>query len=71
MKASREKVLPHRKMGRPATGRDPVFTVRLSKALINRLDEWAELAGVSRSKAIRSMIESGLTKPPSRRRLAD
>ena len=62
MSASREKVIPKRKLGRPATGRDPLVALRVPKAVIERLDEWSTEAGISRSEAIRHMIEDGLKK---------
>jgi hypothetical protein len=46
--------------GRPATGRDPTFALRLPRALIERVDDWAKKNGVSRSAAIRAFIEKGL-----------
>jgi hypothetical protein len=46
--------------GRPATGRDPVSAVRLPTGLTSQIDEWAEQYQVSRSEAIRRLVEIGL-----------
>jgi hypothetical protein len=47
--------------GRPATGRDPMIGLRLSKADIVRLDEWAKAMGCTRSDVIRQLIKCGLS----------
>jgi hypothetical protein len=52
-----------RKPGRPATGHDPVITMRLPAKIIERLDQWCVGTGMSRSEAIRIMIEWGLQRP--------
>lgn len=59
-------VTPKKRRGRPATGRDPVMTLRLPPALIADLEKWAQASGVSRSEAARIMIENGLMKKPRR-----
>ena len=41
-----------RKRGRPATGSEPVLTVRLPPAMIASLTEWAKRRQVSRSEAM-------------------
>ena len=46
--------------GRPATGRDPMIGLRLSKKEIARLDRWAKANGYTRSQAIRVLIEGGI-----------
>jgi len=46
--------------GRPATGRDPVTAVRLSKDLTALVDKWAAGETVNRSEAIRRLVELGL-----------
>jgi Arc/MetJ-type ribon-helix-helix transcriptional regulator len=46
--------------GRPATGRDPVMTVRLPAKLTARIDEHAESKGESRSEVMRRFLERGL-----------
>jgi hypothetical protein len=49
--------------GRPAVGFDPVRTVRISDALMARIDSWADWQDdrPGRSEAIRRLIELGLT----------
>jgi len=56
------KVIPKKKRGRgrPATGRDPVFALRLSDNLRADVQQWAAKKGMSRSAAIRALIELGL-----------
>ena len=58
-------VIPKKRRGRPATGKDPLIALRLPPALIKRLDDWAKENGVSRSAAIRGFIENGLAVPTS------
>jgi Arc/MetJ-type ribon-helix-helix transcriptional regulator len=51
--------------GRPATGKDPVRTMRLSDEFIASVDEWAasyEQEFMTRSEAIRRLVEIGLKK---------
>jgi len=50
-------VIP-KKRGRPATGKDPVVTVRLPAILVQQIDDWAEVHGVTRSDAIRGALEA-------------
>ncbi len=49
--------------GRPATGKDPVRTMRLSDEFIAKVDGWALQQGdrPARSEAIRRLVELGLT----------
>jgi hypothetical protein len=48
--------------GRPATGRDPAVTSRISKETIAQVDLWAEKNNVrTRAEAIRHLVELGLT----------
>jgi predicted DNA binding CopG/RHH family protein len=47
-----------KKRGRPATGQDPTITVRLAPETISAVEGWAERRGISRSEAIRHMIEA-------------
>ena len=64
------KVKP-KKRGRPATGRDPFVGVRLPPFLISEIEKWAagQSAGLSRSEAIRRLIELGLARAqPLKRR---
>jgi hypothetical protein len=57
------KVVPKKKRGRPATGRDPVTAIRLSEKLRQQVDAWAQQQDdpPSRSEAIRQLVEIGLT----------
>lgn len=69
MKTAREKGIT-KKPGRPATGRDPVYAVRLPKELMDEADAWAKARHVTRSWAIRRWIENGVMerwRPPKGR----
>ena len=61
MKTSTKKVIPKRR-GRPATGKDPARTIRLSDEFIAKVDAWAgqQHDAPGRSEAIRRLIEIGL-----------
>jgi hypothetical protein len=61
--AKSNKVLPKKGRGRPATGRDPVTAIRLSKQLRETVDKWAaqQEDQPGRSEAIRRLVELGLT----------
>jgi hypothetical protein len=60
MKA-RVKIGPKHKRGRPfAGGRDPVYSVRLPKDLVERVDRWGGKY-VTRSEAIRRLLKKALT----------
>jgi hypothetical protein len=50
----------HRKRGPPATGKTPITGVRLSADVTDRIDAWAKPQGVTRSEAIRRLVEIGL-----------
>jgi hypothetical protein len=50
--------------GRPATGKDPVRTMRLSDEFIAAVDVWAEAHDIGRSEAIRRLVELGLKSKP-------
>lgn len=55
-----------KKAGRPATGTDPLYGVRIGDTLMEQIMEWAEAQSASRSEAIRRLVEIGLkakTKP--------
>jgi hypothetical protein len=52
------KVVP-KKPGRPATGKDPLIALRVPEETICAIDQWGG-ARVSRSEAIRTLIEIGL-----------
>jgi hypothetical protein len=54
------KVHQKKKVGRPATGRDPAVTVRLPSALLSKAEAWATAHDTSRSEAIRRLVELGL-----------
>jgi hypothetical protein len=67
--AKSNKVVPKKGRGRPATGRDPVTAIRLSKELRETVDKWASKQDgqPGRSEAIRRLVELGLTvKTPAR-----
>jgi hypothetical protein len=52
---------PEKKIGRPATGRDPVVNLRLSEAKQDEIRAWAEANNVKGlSEAIRQMIDYSL-----------
>ena len=57
------KVIP-KKRGRPATGKDPLIALRLPPKMIEAIDKWAaqQQPPMSRSKAVRTMIETALKK---------
>jgi hypothetical protein len=46
--------------GRKPTGVDPARTIRLSDEFIATVDAWAEKHEVTRSEAIRRLVELGL-----------
>jgi|SRR4051812_35335114 hypothetical protein len=56
--------------GRPATGKDPVRTIRLSDEFLDKVDHWAtqQEDQPSRSEAIRQLVEVGLSKSGTPRR---
>ena len=54
------KVHQKKKVGRPATGRDPAVTVRLPSAVLGEAEAWATAHDISRSEAIRRLVELGL-----------
>jgi len=56
------KVIPKKKRGRPATGRDPVLAIRLPDKLREAVDQWAASRKITRSQAIRMLIDKGLKK---------
>jgi hypothetical protein len=55
------KVQPKKRRGRPATGKDPLLTVRAPKTIIRAIEEWATKNAVTRSEAVRRLVELGLT----------
>jgi hypothetical protein len=54
------KVRSKRKPGRPATGKDPLFAVRMPVELMASVEAWAKRDELTRSEAIRRLIELGL-----------
>jgi hypothetical protein len=48
--------------GRPATGKSPVTSIRLSAAVCAKVEAWAKMQedAPSRSEAIRRLVEIGL-----------
>lgn len=57
-------VVPKKRRGRPATGKDPVTAIRLSPEIRQAVDAWAtkQKDAPSRSEAIRRLVELGLKK---------
>jgi hypothetical protein len=49
------------KRGRPATGQNAMYGARFSPTLIEKIDKWAARQGITRSEAIRRLVERGLT----------
>jgi hypothetical protein len=60
MKSTKVAVKKKKGPGRPATGQDPVITIRLSKDLQSDIEQWAHKRKLSRSTAIRELIQAGL-----------
>jgi hypothetical protein len=56
------KVHQKKKIGRPATGRDPAVTIRLPVPLLDEIEGWskAQEDQPARSPAIRRLVEMGL-----------
>lgn len=65
---SSKKVIPKKKPGRPATGKDPMMAFRLSKKKVAEIEAWAarQPDKPSRSEALRRLIDLGM-KAASRR----
>jgi hypothetical protein len=56
-----------KKAGRPATGTEPLYGVRITDALMTQIMNWASANGATRSEAIRRLVELGLTmKAPAK-----
>jgi predicted DNA binding CopG/RHH family protein len=51
---------PKKKVGRPATGRDPTITVRLPSEMIEQIKQEAVLQKTGRSEIIRNALQKGL-----------
>jgi hypothetical protein len=61
------KVDQKKRRGRPATGRDPMVSSRISAATVGAVDAWATHNETTRSDAIRRLVEIGLkVKKPAR-----
>jgi hypothetical protein len=54
------KVTPKKTRGRPPTGKDPHITARMPGDLIVQVEAWATANDISRSEAIRRLVELGL-----------
>ena len=56
------KVHQKKKVGRPATGRDPAVTIRLPSTILDQIEDWAKHQDDQppRSPAIRRLVELGL-----------
>lgn len=57
-----------KKRGRPATGNNPAVVVRFSPPVIDTIDQWAATIddGITRSEAIRRLVQMGLAKGKAR-----
>ncbi|MGY4567534.1 ribbon-helix-helix protein, CopG family [Bradyrhizobium sp. USDA 3256] len=56
-------VAPKKKRGRPPSGgRDPGVHIRLPEEMIEAIDAYSTTQSVSRSEAIRRLVEIGLKK---------
>jgi hypothetical protein len=49
-----------KRAGRPATGTEPLYGVRISDALMKQIMDWAKAEDATRSEAIRRLVELGL-----------
>jgi len=54
------KVVPKKRRGRPATGKDPHIAARMPPALIAEVEAWAAANDTTRSDAFRRLVEIGL-----------
>jgi hypothetical protein len=55
------KVVPKKRRGRPATGKDPHLAARMPPALIAEVEAWAGANNTTRSEAVRRLVEVGLS----------
>jgi hypothetical protein len=62
MNRSIKKATPKRRRGRPATGKAPTRTLRLTDEFMANVDAWAakQADDPGRSEAIRRLVEIGL-----------
>jgi hypothetical protein len=51
---------PKKKVGRPATGRDPTITVRLPPEMIEQIEQEANLQNTGRSQVVREALQKVL-----------
>lgn len=58
---------PDHPIRRPSSGRDAISAVTMSEGLTAEVDAWAEAHDMTRSDAIRHLIELGLKAGPSAR----
>jgi hypothetical protein len=49
-----------KKAGRPATGTEPLYGVRISDELMGQIQKWGKDNSATRSEAIRRLVELGL-----------
>jgi hypothetical protein len=49
-----------KKAGRPATGTEPLYGVRISDDLMSQIQKWGRENSATRSEAIRRLVELGL-----------
>jgi hypothetical protein len=49
-----------KRRGRPATGKAPLYGLRISDDLMARIHKWAAENSATRSEAIRQLVELGL-----------
>lgn len=64
---ARNSVIRKRKRGRPATGTDPLLPVRFPPELKAAVEKWARANGLSRSEAIRQLVDRALNSKKARR----
>ena len=50
-----------KKAGRPATGTEPLYGVRISDELMGQIQKWGRENSATRSEAIRRLVELGLS----------
>jgi hypothetical protein len=57
---SKSITVKRKRVGRPATGTEPLYGVRISDALMKQIMDWASANDATRSEAIRRLVELGL-----------
>jgi hypothetical protein len=63
MRKSPTKIQP-RTRGRPPTGKEPLIGLRMPKALIGEIEAWADRHDLTRSEAVRRLVEQSLVRKP-------